>query len=147
MLFVTYFCGTVLAIFIVFVLLVRFRKRQMAAFHRVFTNRISRPFAEWLPGFAIVTSIGRHSGKVYRTPVNVFRASGGFLIALTYGKESGWVKNVMAAGGCQLKTQRVSYRLVAPVLVHDPERRRFPLAVRFVLGLIAANDYLELCSS
>jgi len=29
---------------------------------------------------------------------------GGFLIALTYGWESEWVRNLVAAGGCQLET-------------------------------------------
>jgi len=29
-------------------------------------------------------------------------------------------------------------------IVHDPSRRRFPLIVRTILGLIDANDFLEL---
>ena len=33
-----------------------------------------------------------------------FRVSEGFLIALTYGRECEWVKNVVAAGECQLET-------------------------------------------
>lgn len=41
-----------------------------------------------LPGFGILTHIGRKSGKVYRTPVNVFRAPEGFLITPTYGQGS-----------------------------------------------------------
>jgi hypothetical protein len=28
-----------------------------------------------------------------------------FIIALTYSSESEWVKNVLAAGGCELKTR------------------------------------------
>lgn len=93
---------SVLAILLVPILLVRFYKRQLAAFHRAITNQISSPFASRLPGFGIVTNVGRRSGKVYRTPVNVFRRPQGFLIALTYGKESGWVKNVLDAGGCEV---------------------------------------------
>jgi hypothetical protein len=30
------------------------------------------------------------------------------------------------------------------VVVHDPSRKRFPLLVRIVLGLIAADDFLQL---
>jgi deazaflavin-dependent oxidoreductase (nitroreductase family) len=138
---------SVLAFLLVPVLLVRFRKRQLAAFHRVITNRILSPFAIRLPGFAIVTNVGRKSGKVYRTPVNVFQERNGFLIALTYGKESGWVKNVLAAGHCQLETRRVSYNCAGPVVVHDPTRQRFPLLVRTVLGIIDANDFLQMSSS
>ena len=138
---------SLLAILLVPVLLVRYCKRQLAAFHRAFTNRIATPFAARLPGFAIVTNQGRKSGKLYRTPVNIFRVPDGFLIALTYGRDSGWVKNVLAAESCQLETRRMTYRLYTPVIVHDPSRRRFPPFVRTVLGLIDGNDYLQLSAS
>src|SRR5580692_12000143 len=78
-------------------LLIRFHKRWVAAFNLAVTNRITSRFAGRLPGFGIVTHVGRKSGKVYRTPVNVFRAPEGFLIALTYGRESEWVRNVVTA--------------------------------------------------
>jgi deazaflavin-dependent oxidoreductase (nitroreductase family) len=136
-----------LTILLVPILLVRFRKRQVAAFHRTITNRIAIRFAARLPGFGIVTNLGRKSGSLYRTPVNVFREPGGFRIALTYGQDSGWVKNVLAAGSCQLETRRVTYQLSAPVVIHDPSRGRFPILVRIVLGLIDANDFLMLSIS
>src|SRR6202167_2457530 len=126
------------------IFLVRFCKRQVAAFHRAITNRIAIRFAAQLPGFAIVTNVGRKSGRLYRAPVNVFRTPDGFLIALTYGRDSGWVRNVLAAGSCQLETRRVQYQLFRPVLVRDPTRRQFPAVVRAVLGLIDANDFLQL---
>src|ERR1700683_418712 len=109
------------------ILLIRFRTRWVAAFNLAVTNRITSRFAARLPGFGILTHVGRKSGKVYRTPVNVFRAPGGFLIALTYGRESEWVKNVVDAGACQLETRRAVYQLSAPTIVHDHTRRRFPL--------------------
>lgn len=128
----------------VLILLVRFCKRPVAAFHRVVTNRIAVRLADRLPGFAIVTNFGRKSGRLYRTPVNVFRQGDGFLIALTYGRDSGWVANVLEAGGCELKTRGASYQLCKPVIVCDLSRGRFPLVVRAVLRLIDANDYLQL---
>jgi len=72
-----------LAILLAPVLLIRFRRRSVTAFNLAVTNRITSRFADRLPGFGIVTHVGRKSGKVYRTPVNVFRAPEGFLIALT----------------------------------------------------------------
>jgi hypothetical protein len=72
-----------LVILLVPILLVRFYKRGLAVFHRTITNRVTVRFAARLPGFAIVTNLGRKSGKLYRTPVNVFREPDGFLIALT----------------------------------------------------------------
>lgn len=129
------------------ILLVRFHRRGVAAFHRAVTNHVATLFAARLPGFAIVTNIGRKTGRPYQTPVNVFRRPDGFLIALTYGADSGWVGNVMAAGGCQLQTRGVVYQLYAPVIVHDPLRRQFPPLVRLILGLIAAHDFLQLSTS
>jgi deazaflavin-dependent oxidoreductase (nitroreductase family) len=125
-------------------LLMRFRKKSLARFNLAVTNRITGHFAGRLPGFGIVTHVGRKSGKVYRTPVNVFRMPNGFAIALTYGQQAEWVKNVLAAGGCQLETRGARYRLSSPTIVHDPTRKQFPFPVRIVLGAVGANDFMQL---
>jgi deazaflavin-dependent oxidoreductase (nitroreductase family) len=141
--------GAILAIAILAtaILMMRFRKRWLAKFNIAVTNRITSLFAGWLPGFGILTRAGRKSGRVYRTPVNVFRAPDGFLIALTYGRESEWFKNVLAAGGCELETRGVRYQVSAPTIVHDPNRRRFPFPVRTILGIIGANDFMQLSTA
>jgi deazaflavin-dependent oxidoreductase (nitroreductase family) len=138
--------GTILVIAIAAsgVLMMRFRKRWLAKINIVFTNRVTSLFAGWLPGFGILTHVGRKSGKVYRTPVNVFRTPSGFIIALTYSSQSEWVKNVLAAGGCELKTRGKKYQLSAPKVVRDPTRRRFPTPVRVVLRIVGAHEYMEL---
>jgi deazaflavin-dependent oxidoreductase (nitroreductase family) len=141
--------GTILAIAIptMLILLMRFRKRWLAKFNVAVTNRITGLFAGWLTGFGILTHVGRKSGRVYRTPINVFRVSNGFIIALTYSSQSEWVRNVLAAGSCELRTVGKTYRLSAPKVVHDPSRRRFPIPVRLVLMLVGADEYMELSSS
>ena len=144
--------GAILAIIIIAiattgVLLMRFRKRWLAKINIAVTNRITGLFAGWLPGFGILTHVGRKSGKVYRTPINVFRASNGFIVALTYSSQSEWVKNVLAAGGCELKTRGRKYQLSAPKVVRDPSRKRFPFPVRLVLRTVGANEYMELSKS
>jgi deazaflavin-dependent oxidoreductase (nitroreductase family) len=126
------------------ILLMRFRKRWLAKINIVLTNRITSLFAGWLPGFGILTHLGRKSGKVYRTPVNVFRAPNGFIIALTYSSQCEWVKNLLAAGGCELKTRGKNYQLSVPTVVRDPRRRRFPFPVRAVLLIVGADEYMEL---
>jgi deazaflavin-dependent oxidoreductase (nitroreductase family) len=126
------------------VLMMRFRKRWLAKINIAFTNRITGLFAGWLPGFGILKHLGRKSGRVYRTPVNVFRGSNGFIIALTYSSQSEWVKNVLAAGGCELRTRGKRYELSAPHVVHDPTRRRFPIPVHVVLKIVGADEYMEL---
>ena len=75
--------------------------------------------------------------------MNVFRAPSGFGIALTDSSQSEWVKNVLAAGGCELKTRGKKYQLAAPKVVLDPTRRRFPFPVRIVLRIVGAAEYME----
>jgi len=137
----------VLAIPAAAVLAMRFRKRWLAKFNILVTNRITGLFAGWLPGFGILTHVGRKSGKVYRTPINVFQVSNGFIIALTYSSQSEWVKNVLAAGGCELKTRGRKYQLSSPTVMHDPTRRRFPFLVRIGLRLVGASEYIEFSAS
>jgi deazaflavin-dependent oxidoreductase (nitroreductase family) len=131
---------SILAILLAPILLIRFRKRWVADFNLAVTNRITSRFADRLPGFGILTHVGRKSGKLYRAPE-------GFLIALTYGRESEWVKNVLAAGGCEVESRGVRHLLSAPTIVHDPTRRRFPRPVRIVLRLIGATDFMKLSTS
>jgi deazaflavin-dependent oxidoreductase (nitroreductase family) len=127
------------------VLMMRFRKRWLAKINIAFTNRITGLFAGWFPGFGILTHVGRKSGRVYETPVNVFGSpNGGFIIALTYSSQSEWVKNVLAAGGCELKTRGKKFHLSAPKIVRDPSRKRFPFLVRLVLRIVGADEYIEL---
>jgi deazaflavin-dependent oxidoreductase (nitroreductase family) len=142
--------GSLLVVLLVPVLLIRFRKRWVAGFNLAVTNRITSRFAGRLPGFGILTHVGRKSGHVYRTPVNVFAVSdvhgttSGFVIALTYGPDCEWVKNVQAAGRCQIKTRGVVYELAEPTIIHDPTRRRFPPVVRLALFVIGADDFMQL---
>jgi deazaflavin-dependent oxidoreductase (nitroreductase family) len=118
--------------------------RRVAQFNRRVTNRITRRIAGWMPGFAIVTHIGRKSGRTYRTPVNAFRTRDGFRIALTYGAESDWVRNVLAAGGCELEYLRRHITLTGPRIIDDPDRRWAPPIVRQIIGAIGATKYLQL---
>jgi deazaflavin-dependent oxidoreductase (nitroreductase family) len=140
----TAFC--ILVLLLIPPLLVRYRPRWVAAFNLAVTNRILGPLAKWLPGFGVVTHIGRKSGRRFRTPVNVFRAPGGFMIALTYGPNSQWVQNVLAAGEAELETRRAKYHLTSPTVVHDPTRQRFPLIVRVALRILGADHFLQVSS-
>jgi deazaflavin-dependent oxidoreductase (nitroreductase family) len=112
--------------------------------NRRVTNRLLSGLASRLPWFGIVVHIGRRSLRQYRTPVNVFRRGDCYIIALTYGSNADWVRNVLAHGGCTLETQGRTLRLSRPHLYHDESRRPVPAPVRLVLGLVKVNDFLEL---
>ena len=118
--------------------------KRVAHFNRRVTNRLTRRFAWWLPGFAIVTHVGRRSGRRYRTPVNVFRGDGRYVFALTYGRDSEWVRNVLAAGTCEMETRRQTVVLTNPELFTDPTHEDVPRAVRRILRALHVDDFLAL---
>jgi deazaflavin-dependent oxidoreductase (nitroreductase family) len=118
--------------------------KTLARFNRVVTNPVVGHAARRLPGFAVVMHVGRRSGRVHRTPVNLFRAGDRYVIALTYGADSQWVRNVMAAGGCEVESRGRTIALRDPRLVHDPQRALVPAPVRWILGRIAVDDFMVL---
>jgi deazaflavin-dependent oxidoreductase (nitroreductase family) len=118
--------------------------RTIGRWNKVGLNRVTGRIAPWLPGFGVVVHRGRRSGRPYRTPVNVFPTADGYLFALTYGPDTDWVKNVLAAGGCQLQTRGRTVRLVAPHLYHDERRRGIRPVERQILRLLGVADFLAL---
>jgi deazaflavin-dependent oxidoreductase (nitroreductase family) len=117
-------------------------------FLRPFTTRLfnpfSRHFAGWLPGFGVLSYVGRKSGRGYHTPLNVFRRDDRYVFALTYGSEVNWVRNVLAAGECDLRTRGRDIHLVDPELFVDPTRHLMPLPVRVILALNDVNEFLTM---
>jgi deazaflavin-dependent oxidoreductase (nitroreductase family) len=118
--------------------------RSLARFNLRVTNPVLSRVAGHLPGFAILTHVGRRSGTTFETPVNIFRDGDRHVIALTYGRESQWVRNVVAAGGCEVLTRGRRLRLTDPEIVHDPERRLVPASVRVPLSLVGVEDFMVL---
>jgi deazaflavin-dependent oxidoreductase (nitroreductase family) len=115
----------------------------MARFNRRVTNRVMRPLAPHLPGFGIVVHTGRASGRVYRTPVNVFRAGDAYVIPRIYGPDADWVRNVLAAGGCELVTRGRRIPVTA-AFVHDESRGDMPALVRPILRVLEVAEFVRL---
>jgi deazaflavin-dependent oxidoreductase (nitroreductase family) len=118
--------------------------RSLARFNLAVTNPILGHLAKRLPGFAIVTHTGRRSGRSHRTPVNLFRDGDDYMIALTYGSGAQWVRNVLAAGGCEVLTRGERIRLADPRIVRDPARAPVPAPVRPMLAAIDVSDFMLL---
>src|SRR5437762_156059 len=106
---------------------------SVALFNRRVTNRLTGRLATRLPGFGVVVHTGRKTHRQYRTPIFAFRRAGKYVIALTYGPNTDWVRNVVASGGCILETRGRTLRLSRPRLFHDERRRSMPAHVRLAL--------------
>jgi deazaflavin-dependent oxidoreductase (nitroreductase family) len=117
--------------------------KRVARWNKVGVNRVVQHVAPWLPGLALVVHRGRRSGRTYRTPVNVFGTDDGFIMALTYGPDTDWVKNVQAAGGCELRTRGRVVRVAQRRVYRDETRRGIRPVERQVLRLIGVADFLS----
>jgi deazaflavin-dependent oxidoreductase (nitroreductase family) len=112
--------------------------------NKVGLNRVTRLIAPWAPGMGLIVHYGRRSGRRYETPVQVFSAAGGYVVALTYGPGADWTKNVLAAGGCELRTRGRTVQVTEPRLYQDETRQRIRPAERQMLRLLRVTDFLEL---
>jgi hypothetical protein len=74
----------------------------------------------------------------------VVRRGEDYVIGLWYGSEAQWVKNVLAAGGCELQTRGRSVRLADPRVSADPSKRVLPLPLRWAGSLVGLTDFLRL---
>jgi deazaflavin-dependent oxidoreductase (nitroreductase family) len=118
--------------------------RTVGRWNKVGLNRVTKRIAPWMPGFGVVVHRGRRSGRSYQTPVNVFPAGNDYVFALTYGPDTDWVKNVLAAGGCNLRTRGRTVRLVSPQVFHDPGRRAIRPFERQLLRIMGVADFMSL---
>ena len=100
--------------------------------------------AAWFPDFGVVVHRGRRSGLEYRTPVKLFRREQRLVIACIYGTDSGWVKNVVAAGGCELLHLGGRTSLKGIEVVRDESRRLVPPLVRPVFRFLRVADFVLL---
>jgi deazaflavin-dependent oxidoreductase (nitroreductase family) len=66
---------------------------------------------------SVIEHIGRKSGRAYATPVDVVPTRTGFLIALPYGMQADWLRNVLAAGSATVVTNGERVEVGAPMIV------------------------------
>ncbi len=118
--------------------------RFVRQWNKVGLNRVTKHIAPWMPGLGVIVHKGRRSGRVYQTPVNVFPADNGYVIALTYGPDTDWVKNVLAAGGCELRTRGHTVHLGSPHVYRDEGRPDIRPVERQILRVIGVDAFLTL---
>jgi deazaflavin-dependent oxidoreductase (nitroreductase family) len=119
--------------------------KALARFNRVVTNRVLGLVAPWVPPFAMIEHRGRSTGLTHRTPVWAFRRGGRYVVALTYGSDTDWVKNVVAAGGCRMRRLGRDRELLSPEVVRARSGSGLvPAPVSLVLRLLRVHEFLVL---
>ena len=97
--------------------------------------------------FAVVHHVGRKSGKPYQTPLIVQGVAGGFMAELTYGPNVDWYRNVVAAGGCRIRSHGQEY-IVESLEPVDAETglQAFPRHQRLILQILRRRHFVKLNS-
>ena len=76
--------------------------------------------------------------------MNLFRRGDDYVFVMTYGRDADWVRNVDAAGSCDVVTGGRNVRLVEPRHYTDPDRRDVPAFVRPVLRLLKVDEFMSM---
>lgn len=66
---------------------------------------------------SVIRHVGRSSGRRYETPVGAAPTDDGFAIALPYGTQPDWLRNVLAAGSATLVHEGATYEVDQPEVV------------------------------
>jgi deazaflavin-dependent oxidoreductase (nitroreductase family) len=82
------------------------------------TKRFVLPSSGTPGGIAsVVRHVGRTSGRPYETPVRAVATDDGFVIALPYGPNTDWLKNVVASRSATIVHEGSTYRVDRPEVV------------------------------
>jgi len=119
--------------------------KVVGRFNKYVTNPVARLVAGWLPPFAVIGHRGRVSRREYRTPVAAFRSKDGLVVALTYGADADWVKNVLKDERCTVRRLGRVREATGPRIVTGTQGMKLvPAPVRIPLRLLNATEFLTL---
>jgi deazaflavin-dependent oxidoreductase (nitroreductase family) len=119
---------------------------RIRGMNKRFTNKLLiRICGKDFGHFAILSHVGRKSGTLYTIPIIAEPTAHGFVIALTYGRNVDWYKNVVAKGGCSLRWKNRDYLLTSPEMIsQESGLKAFPPAIRTGLRIMKIQDFLHL---
>lgn len=118
--------------------------RGLARFNKHVTNRVQGLWASRMVPWAVVIHRGRKSGHEYRTPVLGWREGDRFYIALYYGAQADWIRNVLAAGRADLVRHGRTHTLTGPQVVDTATLTELPAPVRLAARPAAQTLVMKL---
>ncbi len=119
---------------------------KLRYFNKKVLNRLTGKVARSGHGpFTIVQHTGRKSGQRYETVIIAIPSADGFVIALTYGTNVDWYKNVCAGGPTGILYHQRQYDICAvEALDTATGRAYFPGMESAILGLVGIQDFIKL---
>ena len=120
--------------------------KGLRTFVKRFVNPILRNAARSSRGpFALLRHVGRKSGKTYEIHIMVWRVQDGFVIALTYGPQVDWLRNLQAAEQGTLRWHKQEYVFQTPVFIDEKIAvRALPALIRGFLGKRSTHGFVKL---
>jgi deazaflavin-dependent oxidoreductase (nitroreductase family) len=117
--------------------------RWLARTNRRFTNRLLGLIPQrWSP-FVILHHHGRKTGEPYTALLAAFRTEAGFLFTPTYGPDADWVRNIVAAGTCEIERRGHHHHLQSVRLI--PRNEAWPnlsLPVRAAMWILGVHWFV-----
>lgn len=98
-----------------------------------------------LRAYSVLKHRGRRSGREYVTPLSAYSLGDGFVMAVLYGeaKNVDWVRNVMEASRCVLKTCGEEYVLEGPEIIPASQAlAAFPPLLRVVYRARGIHEFV-----
>ncbi|MEI2778456.1 MAG: nitroreductase family deazaflavin-dependent oxidoreductase [Tetrasphaera sp.] len=90
--------------------------------------------------------VGRTTGTVRHTPLRAFRRGDVVVIGANFGRESDWVKNVLAAGRARIRLQGEDVIVIEPRLATLAEASHlFPRWFAFGLRHVVRTEHCLVC--
>ena len=119
--------------------------KRIRTINKYITNPLLRRFANASRGpFAVVHHVGRRSGKPYETTIMIWQMGDEFVIALTYGPDVDWYRNLVAAGHGTLLWHGKRYAIEKPEPIDvKTALPAFPPTFRPLLRLLGVQHFLR----
>jgi len=119
--------------------------KRIRSFNKYITNPLLRRFANASRGpFAVIHHVGRRSGKPYETTIMIWQLGDDFVIALTYGPEVDWYRNLLAAGHATLLWHGKRYNIEKPEPIDvTTALPAFPPTFRPLLRLLGVQHFFK----
>lgn len=114
------------------------KRRRVNRFHRWVANPVMRRVAGYLPGQALLETIGRKSGRPRRTPIGGRRTGTEYWLVADHGRRSQYVRNLEANPEVRIQIHGRWHDGIAQTVPGDNTAERLRKLPRFNSMLVRA---------